>query len=268
MDFSSCPQKYTKRLDKIDDLVMKYYQYIETSLAEEFKNLLKKGGTAEVVMERLYNYEEWNNTIKDITGQRSLFLKNIKEIWGNEIADLEKLYPAHNFKSVSIQKVFEELSKITEVGDLFDLATIGKNEITVKIMAAGMTFVTGNIPRIVEFYQNQLGGTLGRIKTEIFTMQGILFNKLRTNFFKSIPTAGQKKYIYIGVVDGKTREFCRQHVGVIKSESAWKNTDNKQTGTAGGNAFDKLGGWNCRHMMLLMPEEKNILKELGYGKSK
>ena len=56
------------------------------------------------------------------------------------------------------------------------------------------------------------------------------------------------EYIYAGPVDNKTRDFCMQHVGQIKTRAEWLEIG-KQEGT---DIFIAPGGWSCRHRLILV----------------
>lgn len=74
-------------------------------------------------------------------------------------------------------------------------------------------------------------------------------------------------YLYVGPIDGKTREWCLERVGQVFSRSAIDDLDNGQL----PNTFLTGGGYNCRHVFLAV--ESLALRRLtntgevapGYG---
>ena len=78
-------------------------------------------------------------------------------------------------------------------------------------------------------------------------------------FYKTIKEA-DKVYIYAGPSDAVTRDFCREQLGKIKTEKAWRSIPNKSI----GDAWTFGGGFNCRHATYLVTknwteEEKQLL---------
>lgn len=57
---------------------------------------------------------------------------------------------------------------------------------------------------------------------------------------------GIGRYLYAGPLDGKTRPFCKRHVGQIKTMDQWNELDNGQVNPVGVYR----GGYNCRHILL------------------
>ena len=55
-----------------------------------------------------------------------------------------------------------------------------------------------------------------------------------------------EKHQYVGPLDGKTRPFCRSHIGEIKSLSEWDQLDNGQISPV--SVY--LGGYSCRHVLV------------------
>jgi hypothetical protein len=65
-------------------------------------------------------------------------------------------------------------------------------------------------------------------------------------------------FYYSGVIDNKNRDFCRVRVGKIFSkEQIAKDVANNPV----GNSSMRLpGGWNCRHVLVPVPLESDLLK--------
>jgi len=54
---------------------------------------------------------------------------------------------------------------------------------------------------------------------------------------------GIKKFKYIGVSDNIIRNFCKEHLGQVKTKEEWRQILNSE----GQSAWTHRGGWNCRH---------------------
>ena len=133
-------------------------------------------------------------------------------------------------------------------------------DLTIRVRAAQASLVTDNIKEIIKFMQNEIGGTFKQTQSVFRTTQNDLYNRMRTNFFKSIKTKEIKKYMYSGVLDGKTRDFCRKHIGEIKTEKQWRAIKND----SGTSAWCCRGSWNCRQQILFISElwDKKEVDEL------
>ena len=104
---------------------------------------------------------------------------------------------------------------------------------------------------LITALKSQFNKTFGQVKTILRTSQKAVFNQIRQDYYKQLNIAN-KQYIYLGPNDSKTRPFCSKYVGQIKSEFEWKKIPNGQL----GSAFDMQGGYNCRHMLLLIQPKK------------
>jgi hypothetical protein len=54
------------------------------------------------------------------------------------------------------------------------------------------------------------------------------------------------KFLYVGPVDGKTRDFCLERVGQVFTRAEIDEMDNEQL----GDVFLTGGGYNCRHTFM------------------
>ena len=57
-------------------------------------------------------------------------------------------------------------------------------------------------------------------------------------------------YIYAGPVDARTRDFCVEFVGEIKTRKEWEQIGDSE----GVDMFSEGAGWNCRHRLILWEE--------------
>lgn len=82
------------------------------------------------------------------------------------------------------------------------------------------------------------------IKTEI-TTKIHSFKQITLNFIgKNVMKIDQ--YQYVGPLDGKTRDFCKKHLGEIKTLAEWDTLGNGQIEPVS----IYLGGFNCRHKLV------------------
>ena len=94
----------------------------------------------------------------------------------------------------------------------------------------------------------------GQIETYITTSlnnfsRSVTFQQMLTN-------PANTKYIYIGPLDGKTRDDC------LRMGRAGKMTKKQIINTFGKNVLRKGGGWNCRHSWEEHDEEFGITELL------
>lgn len=59
---------------------------------------------------------------------------------------------------------------------------------------------------------------------------------------------GYEKYLFAGPIDGRTREFCLEHVGNEYTESEIKQFPDENG--SGLDPWFSPGGWNCRHRLI------------------
>ena len=57
---------------------------------------------------------------------------------------------------------------------------------------------------------------------------------------------GLSMFEYIGIIDGRTRPFCKQHVGEVRSIPEWNLLDNGQINPVSVYG----GGYRCRHSLV------------------
>lgn len=91
------------------------------------------------------------------------------------------------------------------------------------------------------------GGFLARysntyIRTSIQGLTRLVDKEIQDKYIKDNDIE-DPKYLYSGVVDGKTRDFCLDHVGK-------EYTEDEVMGFPG--SFFSPGGWNCRHELTLV----------------
>lgn len=122
-------------------------------------------------------------------------------------------------------------------------------------------------------YRNELeGGTavrFERIRKTLITRAGVmpryagtlgnteLFATNRIGQDLQADKAGASRRVYTGVLDGLTRPFCANHVGLVKSRGAWASLYND---VGPQPVLFYCGGWNCRHHLRI------YLDEWGSGK--
>ena len=65
--------------------------------------------------------------------------------------------------------------------------------------------------------------------------------------------AGIDKYKYVGPLDGRTRDFCRKHIGQVKTKEQWDAVP-PAAGQPGPVSVYR-GGWSCRHQLSPVVDE-------------
>jgi hypothetical protein len=94
---------------------------------------------------------------------------------------------------------------------------------------------------------NNLGRILDRSEPQIAT----LYDTSVSIFGRQVEAlqAGDDpdtKFLYVGPVDGKTRDFCLERVGQVFTRAEIDEMDNEQL----GDVFLTGGGYNCRHTFM------------------
>ena len=90
---------------------------------------------------------------------------------------------------------------------------------------------------------NEIRKAKNNLKLEVSTrING--FKQLSRNEFAKV--LGFKKFVYVGPLDGETRDFCKQHTGFVKTMEEWNKLDNGQKNPVG----TYRGGYNCRHSLV------------------
>ena len=54
---------------------------------------------------------------------------------------------------------------------------------------------------------------------------------------------GLTKFTYMGILDSRTRPFCKRYIGQTRTQEEWNTLDNGQVNPV----FVYAGGYNCRH---------------------
>ncbi len=183
-------------------------------------------------------------------------LNDITKIYGNQL----EIIRTDLIESSGKRFTYTDLDvTVTEQLIKFDSSLV-ENKITdmsSKISSAVMRqVVTGEAPKVNELIEEFTPKTVANIKTEL--------NTASLGFSRAVTMAkakdlGLKLFLYVGVQDKLTRPFCASKVGKIFTQEEINKWDNKQ----GIPASIYLGGYNCRHHLRPISEER--AKELGYG---
>jgi hypothetical protein len=83
------------------------------------------------------------------------------------------------------------------------------------------------------------------MNTAFVSLSRVIDNEVYSKIGGDSPEA---KYIYAGPVDVKTRDFCLEHVGEVKTRAEWEEIGDNE----GVDIFAESAGWNCRHRLLLV----------------
>ena len=245
--------KLENRIDKIENIAEGFLNKIEEWIFKDIAETIKKGGpdVKMNVAQKLMKADHWRKLQSKINGEQTRVLNRIFSLYKDEIDQLRKIYPDSIFKNADIEQQFKQLeSLLKESTNVTELMNGSKYDLTLRVRAAQASLVTDNSKEIIKYMQREVGGSFKQTQTVFRTTQNDLYNRMRTNFFKSIKTKNTKRYIYTGVLDSKTRDFCRKHIGEIKTEKQWRAIKNG----SGTSAWCCRGGYNCRHQILFVSE--------------
>ena len=156
-----------------------------------------------------------------------------------------KAYKSMYDKSLQFSdKSLAELN-ITKQLDLNKFNMIADNAVE-KINSGLIELQYGTITQkelVTELIGKATGTAYNQAKTQVHTgLQGY-YRASNVNLAKD---AGIDKYEYVGPLDDKTRVFCADHVGEVKTIEEWDSLDNGQITPVSIYG----GGYNCRHQLV------------------
>lgn len=234
-----------------------FFDFVSSTILNELKRISNKLGSGKRLtindLETLYRADNWTRIEKAIRKQRNILIESIFKSLTTDLEELQFLY--NTVLAIDAGATLLPISKGLDsyIGSVLNMRSLLLQE----SKALYYTIVAGNnitdIKPIFNYLQQKLRPNLN-VKTEFRTASGNLYQAQRAEFFKKL-NVENKKYEYVGVKDRKTREFCSRYLGRMERELFWKELSNGQNGTAWG----QLGGYNCRHMLLLVPEEEKEL---------
>lgn len=245
---------YLKRTLKRVDLsiaeVEGFFKFVEMAITDklyQIHKVSKAGGVLKLKeLEAIYKAENWERIMSLIDMEKSTVNSRLLKLLGQEAADLKALYGYQLGKEnlySTIRPLIQGINNYTASVEPLRKVLLSEHK------ALYYSVVASNITPDFESIRSQLAQKLRpslNITTEFRTASARIYQQMRNDVFKAV--AGSKDtYTYMGVVDSKNREICRRYVGVSKTKKEWQSLDNGQ----GGNIWDNLGGFNCRHMILL-----------------
>ena len=143
------------------------------------------------------------------------------------------------------------------IGSLFEDKVLPTFEGTINAHVANAD-LTGDIQDAIDNIDAQLAQNITTLATEARTKASAL-SRAATQM--SARLAGLTHQLYSGVVDGLTRPFCRELVGVVFTEEQITQLDNNQNLPAAIYG----GGYNCRHGWA--PISDGMIERLGKPKA-
>ena len=239
------------------------FSYMDDLMLENIGRILNTVKADKVkmnVIAQIYKSDEWDKAQIKMDRYQTSKLKDLKQLYRSEIDALKQQYPLSEFKMADLNAQFAQIEVMTKemTGDLLQSIAGTKNSARAFFRATQLNLYVDNKERIYEYLgKNVLSAASRNLKTELITAQGNIYNRMRTDFFKKIQTKTEKRYIYAGVRDGKNRDVCSRYIGQIKTEAEWRAISNGQN----GSMWDNRGGWNCRHMFLLVPDSYSDVQE-------
>ena len=178
---------------------------------------------------------------------RRAMSKTYEDIATESMRAFRVQYPSLLFTDEMIAQI-QALQKINQQ-TIEDIAAGFRRDID-RISALGQV---GILPR--EMMNGELltifeRGFATKIAVEIETGTSAFYQTVNASIAEAV---GIDKYEYFGPVDERTRDFCMEHVGQIKTRAEWQAIDNGQNGAV----YPFRGGYNCRHQLIpVLDEEK------------
>ena len=250
-DLKSLAKTSDKLFTSADTNTVKLFNYIEKLLENELIEMQNKGFTQKQLAQYIGRADNWKTIQEKINLKTNGFLKSLFSSYKSQISELKNVYNT-DFNEADLEKLFGEMQKSFRVAtDVNKL--LSANSLQLELLQFGNVSMTFNtqIDTLISGMKDSFNKTFGQMKTILRTSQKATFNQIRQEYYKKLNIV-DKKYIYIGPNDSLTRPFCNKYLNQIKSESEWRKLSNGQI----GSAFDMQGGYNCRHMLLLVPPEK------------
>lgn len=210
--------------------------YIKTNLSNYSKAMSVDGfnklGFQQIAIDHISEYN--NLTEKQIALSQSLGIhldlsfKDIEILKKLQQIDLAAMYSQGEALDNAIKKAL--VNGIASGSNYDDV--IGN--ITTSLLGAGET--TGMLARYADTYlRTSLFGLSRMVDKEIYEKAG-----------------GYSKYLYVGPIDNRTREFCVEHVGNTYTEAEIEKFPDEND--SGLDPWFSPGGWNCRHRLIPVDE--------------
>jgi len=256
-------KELAKDTDKIlaitETQTAKMFDVIEELLKKELQSLQKQGkklspqGFVDFLM-RAENYKNIQNKVNNIS---SSFLNQFFSQYKNQIAQLQKIYGVE-FNSVGIEKYYDTMKNlINQNTNVLNLFTQNQQQLKALAFSNEAILFNTQIDVYTKFLSAQFNKTIGQSKTILRSSQKATFNNIRQDYYKKLNVQGEKKYIYLGPDDSKTRDICSQYLNQIKTQKQWEAIQNGQI----GNLWNMQGGYNCRHMLLIVFDENQKVRK-------
>jgi len=243
-------EKAVARNAQIDKLLKDLIDNAEAMILKSIKNTFKSTKDVKLaIAEKIYRAEHWKDLQNTLYNKKTKLLDRFFSLYNIEINELKKLYPENTFKNSILTHNWEQMDKfITEELNLLNLADASKSDILgVARMAQFQTAIPDANQMIASIVQTSLKRPINNLTQRAFLMQNKFHSKMRNSFFDGIKIK-DKRYIYAGNLIAGSRPFCKSNIGKIRTKKMWQSMDNGQT----GNAWETQGGWNCRHVILLV----------------
>lgn len=209
----------------LHDLELELYSFIDSPEAQDIE-LLETRLTQLLTVSGFYMFADniINNIYQELA-ENSFFLYTEKP-----------LFTEQDITSLNILKE-QDLSKYTRYGE--DL-----NNILIRsIDQYNKGFINKTV--LMEIIKDTVSGDFRNyVKTWIGTSLSSFYRQ--TTLVLGL-NAGFTKFKYVGKLIETSREFCRKHIGQIKTIAEWNSLDNEQGLYP---ISDYLGGWNCQHRLV------------------
>lgn len=118
------------------------------------------------------------------------------------------------------------------------------------------SLIAGTPPNLKALHRDYGLPALSNIKTEVSTTIAGFQRSIQQ---KKSQDVGIELFLYLGPDDDVTRPFCEERVGKVFSSNEIREWDNGQ----GLPADIYLGGYNCRHELVPIPEDE-AREDYGY----
>ncbi len=233
--------EYIDQKRKTLEMIFKTAISTDSRIVEKIKNMIAQGATKKEILNRFEDImsEQYDKLFSTMSVYKA---KELKAIGVDIDKSKTKAYLLNRFiKNTS--EGFPHYEKIPHPQIIVDHYQEQLEKIlTDKTTLSGVKKINEELEELGE---RRIAGTI--LNTE---QQRINRQYEREIVAEEIQT---ELYLYEGPIIETSREFCRVHVGQVKTENGWNSLDNG----AGhpGPIMEYAGGWNCQHMLMAITQD-------------
>jgi hypothetical protein len=227
---------------RIEDEFSRAIETTMRSLERQITPLINQFGSMDVIDSNLTRQQ-----VQDIIN-RSGYFETVGRLLNDGYQEIIDEVVDYYSRDIGRDLLFSD----TDLAQLTDSKNLDLNEFnqisndlveTITRSIAGLSFTGVDFNNVIDDIQSEIDKASNNMRTWITTGTNAIFS---TSLVLLAATNGISKYKYVGPLDAKTRPFCKEHTGEIKTIEEWNQLDNGQI-----NPISVYrGGYNCRHALV------------------